>query len=131
MYGARVVREIFREIASPRLRGQLVWIPMLPADHLQAALAQEEQWQEERVSQYWDAKRILGRAVAKGLALKNRVAWDVYLLYAPGAAWTGEGMPRPDFWMHQLDERVDLRLDAERLKREVQKAVRVAPNQSL
>jgi hypothetical protein len=31
-------------------------------------------------------------------------AWDVYLLYGPGVRWDGDLPPRPDFWMHQLEE---------------------------
>jgi hypothetical protein len=109
------------------LRGHLVWIPMLAADDLDAAIRQEALFQDERVSQYWDGGRALGRLVAPGLALSEPIAWDIYLLYSPGARWEGERIPPPDFWMHQLDERPDRYLDAGRLMAAVQKAIEANP----
>lgn len=96
---------------------------MLPADDLGAALAQEVTLHDERVSQYWDGKRVLGRIVSRILKLSAPIAWDVYLLYSPGATWKDGNLPVPDFWMHQLGERMDLRLDAGRLRTEVQKMI--------
>jgi hypothetical protein len=100
---------------------------MLASDDLDAALAQEALFQDERVSQYWDGERALGRLVSQTLKLAAPVAWDIYLLYAPGAMWKSERMPSPDFWMHQLSERPDLFLDPTRLMVEVQKAIETTP----
>lgn len=96
---------------------------MLPADNRAAALRQEALFQDERLSQYWDGERALGRLISATLKLAIPVAWDVYLLYHPGAAWGDAGMHGPDFWMHQLDERFDLLLDPGRLRAEVQDAL--------
>lgn len=96
---------------------------MRPADDLDAAIAQAAIFPDDRVSHYWDSKKILGRQVAQTLALRALVAWDTYLLYLPGAMWKGGRMPAPAFWMRQLDERPDLLLDAARLRAEVQKAI--------
>lgn len=96
---------------------------MLPADDLDAAVAQELLFQDERVSQYWDGERALGRLVSQTLNLTAPIAWDVYLLYQSGAMWKDEKIPTPYFWMHQLDERPDLRLDPVRLTAEVQAAI--------
>jgi hypothetical protein len=123
LFGARVVRDIFQKWETPRLRGHMVWIPMLPADDMDAANAQEALFQDERVYQYWDGERVLGRQVSQTLKLAAFVAWDIYLLYSPGATWKGERIPAPDFWMHQLNERPDLLLDPDRLMAEVQKAI--------
>lgn len=100
---------------------------MMADDNLKAALEQEALFQDERVSQYWDGERVLGSLVSQNLKLAAPVAWDIYLLYSPGAKWKGEGMPLPDFWMHQLNERADLFLDPARLMAEVQKAVEAVP----
>ena len=108
---------------TPRLRGHLVWIPMLAADYLNTAIAQEVFFQDERISQYWDGEQVFGRLVSRSLELAAPVAWDIYLLYSPGTIWRGEMMPAPDFWMHQLNERPDLFLDPARLMAEVQKAI--------
>lgn len=96
---------------------------MLTADDQDAAIAQEALFKDERVSQYWDSERVLGRLVSQTLKLVTPVAWDIYLLYSPGAMWKGERIPTPDFWMHQLNERPDLLLDPDRLMAEVQKAL--------
>lgn len=29
-------------------------------------------------------------------------AWDVYMLFGPNATWSKSGVPKPDYWMHQL-----------------------------
>jgi len=100
---------------------------MLPADDLDAANAQEALFRDARVSQYWDNERALGRLVSSTLKLTDLVAWDIYLLYSPGAMWKGERMPIPDYWMHQLNERPDLLLDPDRLMAEVQKAIDATP----
>lgn len=96
---------------------------MLEADDLGAALAQEALFQDGRITQYWDGERVLGRLVARTLKLAAPIAWDIYLLYAPGKTWKGENMPAPDFWMHQLNERPALLLDPARLMAEVQKLI--------
>ncbi len=100
---------------------------MLAADDVHAAIAQEAFIQDERVNQYWDGERALGRRVSRTLQLAAPIAWDIYLLYLPGVLWKGERMPIPDLWMHQLNERPDLRLDPDRLIAEVQKAIEATP----
>ncbi len=96
---------------------------MLAGDDLNAALAQETYFQETRIHQYWDGERVFGRLAAQGLGLNEPIAWDIYLLYYPGTIWSGEKLPIPEFWMHQLDERPDRLLDPARLTAEVQKAI--------
>ena len=96
---------------------------MLPADNLEAALAQEKYCQDERVSQYWDGERAIGQKVAQLLNLSIPTAWDVYLLYLPNRPWNDCRLHLPDFWLHQLDERPDLRLDPDRLMAEVERAL--------
>jgi hypothetical protein len=96
---------------------------MLEADDLNAALAQEAIFRDERLTQSWDSKRALGKMVSRLLALSVPIAWDTYLLYPSGARWEGESIPAPDFWMHQLDERPDLLLKPDRLMAEVQRAM--------
>lgn len=42
-----------------------------------------------------------GRAVSAALGLP-RPAWDVWILYGRDAVWSDHGLPRPDWWEHQL-----------------------------
>jgi hypothetical protein len=100
--GQRVVETVFSKYPNdPRLKGFVVWLPMLPADSEQAAGAQAGSFVDARVAQQWDGERASGALLAKTLGLKSS-AWDVYLLYGPGVRWTGENPPAPTFWMHQL-----------------------------
>ncbi len=100
--GQRVVQSVFEKHPNDeRLRGFVVWLPMLPTDNQSAAGAQAGSFIDARVAQQWDGDRASGETFAKMLGLKRK-AWDVYLLYAPGVKWTGEAPPMPTFWMHQL-----------------------------
>lgn len=102
--GQRVVQSVFSKHANDaRLRGFVVWLPMLPSDSKESAGAQAASFVDGRLMQHWDGDRASGNLLAKTLGLKGS-AWDVYLLYAPGVQWTGEQPPAPTFWMHQLRE---------------------------
>jgi mercuric ion binding protein len=102
--GQRVVQSVFAKHANDaRLRGFVVWLPMLPSDSKESAGAQAAGFVDGRLMQHWDGERASGNLVAKTLGLKG-AAWDVYLLYAPGVKWDGEQPPAPTFWMHQLRE---------------------------
>jgi copper chaperone CopZ len=101
-HGQRVVQSVFSKFsADQRLRGFVVWLPMLPTDDERAAMAQAGAFTDARLRQEWDGSRASGVLLSKTLNLK-RAAWDVYLLYAPGVKWTGDVPPQPTFWMHQL-----------------------------
>lgn len=102
--GQRVVQSVFSKHPNDaRLRGFVVWLPMLPSDSKESAGAQAAGFVDGRLMQQWDGNRASGDLLAKTLALKGS-AWDVYLLYAPGVKWTGDQPPAPTFWMHQLRE---------------------------
>lgn len=100
--GQRVVESVFsKHEKEPRLRGFVVWLPMLQSDDAGAASLQAGSFIDPRIAQTWDPDRNSGKLLATTLGLK-REAWDVYLLYAPGVKWTGAAPPSPTFWMHQL-----------------------------
>lgn len=79
---------------------------MLQADDAAAARAGAEAFPPDRVEHAWDPDRRAGELFARMLGLR-RVAWDVYLLYAPGITWEEEEPPEPSSWMHQLPAAVD------------------------
>ncbi len=111
---------MFEEVASQSLVGDVVWLPMMNGDDAQAARAESAHLPEDRISQYWDPEKRLGGLFARTLGLEG-VAWDVYLLYAPGVSWEADAPPKPTFWMHQLPEVVgaaeNLRLDPGRFSK--------------
>ncbi len=104
MYGHGMVRGIFEEFNSPRLRGFEIWLPMMKGDDAGAAERTSDAFRDERVSHIWDADRVVGGLVAESLRLKT-TAWDFYLLYGPGVQWEGNDLPPPALWMAQLPSR--------------------------
>lgn len=93
---------------------------MLASDDLDAADQRERNFSDPRLAQLWDAERKFGQVLARTLALKTAIAWDVYLIYPPGVTWDAELPPAPAFWMHQLDEEPTHRLEPRPLKQYVQ-----------
>jgi hypothetical protein len=124
---------VLAPLASVDLRAYIVWLPMLEGDTREAAERDAHAVGDRRVSQFWDGGQALGRTLGRVLELPPRregdtsgVAWDVYLVYPPGAVWTGEA-PRPGYWMHQLSDVSDEKapvLDGAELRRRVAAARR-------
>lgn len=92
-------------------------------DELAAANTQQELFQDSRVEHFWDAEKALGKIIADSMLENTPVAWDIYLLYQPGASWEPKKFPAPDFWMHQLSEDESLRLDPKILQEQVSLAI--------
>jgi hypothetical protein len=92
----------------------------------------------QHVVHYWDPHQELGTLFAKAENMKkdNRLvyAWDVWLIYAPAAEWTGIEPPKAAFVMHQLEDlmgRYDFPfLNASAFRSEVHKQLRVAAQKS-
>ena len=123
--GHGVVREIFEDVKSDKLKGFLVWLPMKANDNARTAFTEARSWKDPRVlAEGWDSEREVGNQFSKTLKLRGS-AWDVYLVYKPGVRWEGDLPPAPTFWMHQLraDVGADQKqcLNASRLKKEIRK----------
>ena len=129
MRGARAVSDVFAQNDSGALRGFLVWLPMVATDAAPAADDEALLLHDARVTHSWDPARLAGRLFKKPLGLWG-TAWDVYLVYAPGVAWTDESPPTPTLWMHQLGSDPgaprDRALDPARLSAEVRSALQAA-----
>ena len=123
MYGARVVQGIFEQLSHPQLAGTIIWEPMMADDNLAVANTQQELFQDSRVQHFWDAENVLGRIISDSMLENTPIAWDIYLLYQPGANWDSDKFPTPDFWMHQLEEDESLRLNPEVLQQQVKMAI--------
>lgn len=85
---------------DPRLEAFVVWVPELGAQQGNVADA-TRLVPDPRASHYWDPKETLGVAYSRVLPTPGP-AWDVYLLFGSGVQWPVSGVPKPDFWMHQL-----------------------------
>ena len=101
VYGHGVVRGIFEEVKEPDLVGFDVWLPMMDGDNEETARQAGDLFADKRVSQHWDAGRLLAKEVADVTGMK-KTPWDTYLLYAPGIRWENGKLPKPSFWMAQL-----------------------------
>lgn len=77
---------------------------------------------DARATHYWDADKFLAKEFSEVLQFQdNRPAWDIYLVYGQTAKWE-EKAPKPDFWMHKLDEiPKDNFLDPKKLSQEIVK----------
>jgi len=96
---------------------------MLEWDSLETARTQARSCRDHRLQHWWDEPGSTSQAFKAALGLQGP-AWDLYLLYPPGARWDGELPPAPVFWMHQLsdpgaDPALHLALDPSRLGREL------------
>lgn len=114
------MQEIFETNKSEKLRGVIVWIPMLDTDNLEAANEREAKFSDHRLKQFWDQDRIFGQLLSQTLHLKESIASDVYLVYLPNHYWGTDVPPIPKFWMQQLNKEPTLFLDPSRLKEYVQ-----------
>ncbi len=79
----------------------VIWISMMSGDTCEAAQTAAGKFADKRVKQFYDPRQLAGRAFAKSLGHDDRVAWDIYLFYPPGAQWR-DLPPQPEEFMHQL-----------------------------
>jgi hypothetical protein len=86
---------------------RLAWtfIDMMKTDTAASADEAAARVTDSRLTVFHDPSHRLGRAMARRLGWKHHVAWDTYFVYRPGVVWTGEDLPVPDFWYHQLKDR--------------------------
>lgn len=108
-------RDLLAGTADPRLQVFIVYEPVL-------GVARYVPWlriaggrdvpqaagliHNPNVHNYWNANGSFGRLLSRAVGLENHgrqvYAWDVWLLYGPGARWDSSGPPRPQLLMHQL-----------------------------
>ena len=102
MNGARAVQEaIVKGYPDADISVSIVWINMLPSDNRIMAHVRAQTMQDPRVRHFHDPKKRVGLAIARSLGGRDKVAWDIYLFFAPGDEWDG-GPPPPAWWAHQL-----------------------------
>lgn len=92
------------KLKDPSLIVEAIWTPILPTD-LGITEEARSRLPDARVRHWWDRDRWGQTAFRTPLKLPaGTPAWDVYLIYAPGARWPGARPPVPTFWMHQLSK---------------------------
>lgn len=100
-HGFADIQAVLKNIPDDRLRVHIVFLPMYAGDSKSRAQTRQQEFNDKRVTYYWDGNKLAGGEWQKVLGI-DRTAWDVYLLYGPSTNWNGS-TPAPAFWMHQLD----------------------------
>lgn len=120
--GASVIqREVLDTIKDPSVRVFIAWVPILASDRHAPDGDTLSLAQDKRTTHFWDVKGKLPVLFQKTLNLFPHPAWDVYLIYPPGAKWEQEP-PKPVYWQHQLGgvttaPQLDGKLFAEKLRK--------------
>jgi hypothetical protein len=89
--------------ASPKLRAYVVWVPKTEGAREDVPDAMDFV-PDARARHFWDGGGALMAAYTSVLGLSED-AWDIYMVYGPGARWPaqpGALPPPPVYWMHQL-----------------------------
>lgn len=84
----------------------MVWVPKTEGEREDVADAIDFV-PDARARHFWDGRGALMAAYTSVLGLSED-AWDIYMVYGPGARWpahAGALPPPPAYWMHQLGER--------------------------
>jgi hypothetical protein len=90
-----------KDVPDDRVRAYIVWLPIFGGDFKGASQERSKSFIDPRVNYFLDPESLTGELWKPILNLNDDIAWDVYLLYEPGARWD-KAPPQPDFWMHQL-----------------------------
>ena len=91
-----------------------MWFNMLPSDS-------RDRWPSDvfadaRVTQRWDANKLVGTWYATSLGLRDRgVLWDAYLLYGPIATLSAQPSPPVSWGNPIVQTREKLRTDVQAL----------------
>lgn len=94
------MQDVLTSTKSESVHLYIVWLPVLRTDDRESAVERTKEFNDPRVTYYWDGEGITGNAWRELLGLES-VAWDVYFLYPPKGDWDTKPN-RPFFWMHQL-----------------------------
>ncbi len=101
--GSSIIQnEVLAAVGDAPVRAYAVWVPILPDDTPAAAEEATRLLPDGRTVHFWDVGGTLAPLFSGILKLPAGCpAWDVYMLYPPGAIW-GDEVPVPAYWQHQL-----------------------------
>lgn len=105
-----------------------VWVPILMSDSYYTVARATSRLPDPRVSHYWDGDGVLVRGYAPVLQLdEGQPAWDVYFVFNRDAEWR-DGVPVPDYWMHQLGLAPERMFNGRKLAAEVERLLQQKRN---
>lgn len=91
------MQRVMTEIDDPDLRAYIIFVPTMRADSEAEAATRASEFDDDRVTYFWDPDIISGGTWGETYDLDS-VAWDVYLLYGAGKTWKDQPT-RADFAM--------------------------------
>lgn len=117
-------RYVLDRTDDPKLRIHVIWGPMLggetEADAREAAVLMPD----PRATHWWTGAHTVAEALRASAGLKEELAWDTFLVFAPGARWE-DAPPSPAYVMH-VGKRLppERRLNGEKLAEEVNRLLK-------
>lgn len=122
---ARMIqRYVLDAIADERLRVYVVWAPIDEGDDEESARMDTRLISDPRATHFWAGNLALPQAYKGLLGTKNSVAYDVFLIFPPGALWQ-EPAPLPPSFMHfRLDLPASRKLNGPALTKEMQEILK-------
>jgi hypothetical protein len=82
---------ILEKYPKAGVRVYAVWFNMLAGDS--RSLVDRRVLNDSRVTNYYDADRVVGSWFARHVNDGGGIVWDAYFLYGPDATWTSEPGP--------------------------------------
>ena len=92
---------VFNKFPHSDISGSIVWIPILETDSFDAAIPSVRALSDDRIINFYDSNKMVGKIIATSVGWPGHVAWDIYLFYGSTVEWSA-APPKPEFWMHQL-----------------------------
>lgn len=96
-----VQRQVFDQVNDPRLHAFVVWGPMQGEEVRDDAVEATRFLDDERTTHFWTTEHAVAARFSAPLGLpEGELAWDTFLLFAPGQTWSEGTTPQPAFAMH-------------------------------
>ena len=112
-------RYVLDRIEDPTVQVYVVWGPMLGGESEEDARGVTGLLPDPRVTHFWTGAHALAEALRAPAGLQDELAWDTFLVFAPGTRW-GDAPPSPAYVMH-VGKKLppERRLNGEKLADEV------------
>lgn len=101
--GAKQIRQsLLEQGGTDDFRVHIIWMDMLEDDNYASAQKAAKLLNDPRVSHYYTSGKSLGQEIARKIAGREGVAWDIYMFYDEKTQWKDD-FPTPSDYIHQLN----------------------------
>ena len=120
-------REVMEKNPQKDIAVFIVWLKVLDTDNEDAVLDAMKRIPDRRVQHYWDPQRVLNAQLLDAIMFDvNLRIYDVFLLYDGEARWE-KRLPRPGYWMHEVQGAPGPHWDVSTFAEEIQKGLNGQP----